>query len=31
MSGSPTWDWGQMTTCDPGIEVYVSGMLLDPF
>jgi hypothetical protein len=31
MNGSPTWDWGQMTTCDPGVDVYVSGILLDPF
>ncbi len=31
MSGSPTWDWGYMSTCDPGIEVYASGTLLDPF
>ena len=31
MSSSPTWDWGYMTTCDPGVEVYASGTLLDPF
>jgi len=31
MSGSPTWDWGYMTTCDPGLEVRASGTLLDPF
>ena len=31
MSGSPTWDWGYMTTSDPGIEVYASDTRLDPF
>jgi hypothetical protein len=31
MSNSPTWDWGYLTTCDPGITVYVSGTPLDPF
>jgi len=31
MSKPPTWDWGYMSTCDSGIEVYASGTLLDPF
>jgi hypothetical protein len=31
MSNPPTWDWGYMSTCDSGIEVYASGTLLDPF
>jgi hypothetical protein len=31
MSGSPTWDFGQVAGCDPGIQVFVEGVLIDSF
>ena len=31
MSSSPTWDLGQLAGCDPGVLVFVEGVLIDPF